>query len=321
MSSTFRASIADVEALVQAHGYTAGAVKPVPGGHFNESYYVRTVQGPDLVVRIAPPPDAGLLFYERGMMAQEPEIHDIVRRRTDLPVPEIVAFDNTHRHINRDAIIMERLPGRSLANTRLSREAMDGLMRDIGSALARLHRNCHARQYGYLGAHAPMNPADRWSDAFLDMWDRLMGDLEGCGVFLPEHADDARRAIEHNLHAFDYAGPARLLHMDIWTQNILVDQEGTLCGLIDWDRALWGDPEIEFAVLAYCGFDNEAFREGYGEWAETSTSSGTGTDVRMSFYHLYEVLKYPVIWTLRGGRGERIASYRDYGLSMIRELL
>lgn len=321
MSRSERASVSEIESLVQAHGYTAGAVKPVPGGHFNESYYVRTTAGPDLVVRIAPPEDAGLLFYERGMMAQEPEIHDIVRRRTNLPVPEIIAFDDTHRILDRDAIIMERLPGRSLAYTRLTREAMDSLMRDTGAALAQLHRNCHARQYGYLGAHAPMLPADRWSDAFMDMWDRLMGDLEGCGVFLPEDADDARRAIERNLEVFDYAGPARLLHMDIWTQNILVDDEGTLCGIIDWDRALWGDPGMEFAVLAYCGFDNEAFRQGYGGSPDESAQSGSGTEVRRRFYHLYEVLKYPVIWTLRGGRSNRIAEYRDYGLSVIKELL
>jgi aminoglycoside phosphotransferase (APT) family kinase protein len=321
MSTPHRASVSEIESLIQAHGYTAGAVKPVPGGHFNESYYVRTTAGPDLVVRIAPPGDAGLLFYERGMMAQEPEIHDIVRRRTDLPVPEIVAFDDTHRILDRDAIIMERLPGRSLAYTRLTREAMDSLMRDIGAALAQLHRSCHARQYGYLGAHAPMLPADRWSDAFMDMWDRLMGDLEGCGVFLPEHADEARRAIEHNLNAFDYAGPARLLHMDIWTQNILVDHEGTLCGIIDWDRALWGDPGMEFAVLAYCGFDNEAFWQGYGASPNDSARSWPEAAVRSRFYHLYEVLKYPVIWTLRGGRSNRIASYRDYGLSIIKELL
>lgn len=321
MSTPQRASISEIESLVQAHGYTAGAVKPVPGGHFNESYYVRTTAGPDLVVRIAPPGDAGLLFYERGMMAQEPEIHDIVRRRTNLPVPEIVSFDDTHRILDRDAIIMERLPGRSLAYTRLTREAMDSLMRDIGAALAQLHRTCHARQYGYLGAHAPMLPADRWSDAFMDMWDRLMGDLEGCGVFLPEHADDARRAIERNLNAFNYAGPARLLHMDIWTQNILVDHEGTLCGIIDWDRALWGDPGMEFAVLAYCGFDNEAFRQGYGASPNDSPPGEPDAEVRSRFYHLYEVLKYPVIWTLRGGRSNRIASYRDYGLSIIKELL
>lgn len=321
MSGGSRSPVSDIEALVHAHGYTAGAVKPVPGGHFNESYYVRTVEGPDLVVRIAPGTGTGFLFYERGMMAQEPEIHAIVRRRTKLPVPEVIAYDPSRTYVDREAVILERLPGRPLAYTRLSREAMDALMREVGSSLAELHRRCHARQFGYLGAHAPMVPADRWSDAFMDMWDRLMGDLEACGVFLPENADDARRAIERNIGAFDYTGDARLLHMDIWTQNILVDQEGTLCGIIDWDRALWGDPELEFAVLAYCGFDNPAFREGYGTLPSGHTGGEHEAEVRKRFYHLYEVLKYPVIWTLRGGRGSRISEHRDYGLSMIRGLL
>ncbi len=47
--------------------------------------------------------------------------------------------------------------------------------------------------------------------------------------------------------------------MDVWAQNILVDSMGNVSGLVDFDRALWGDPEIEFAVLNYCGISEPAF--------------------------------------------------------------
>ncbi|OUL36382.1 hypothetical protein BV372_08175 [Nostoc sp. T09] len=55
-----------------------------------------------------------------------------------------------------------------------------------------------------------------------------------------------------------------MLHMDVWFQNILVDSAGNVTGLVDFDRALWGDPEIEFAVLDYCGISEPAFWRGYG---------------------------------------------------------
>jgi aminoglycoside phosphotransferase (APT) family kinase protein len=79
--------------------------------------------------------------------------------------------------------------------------------------------------------------------------------------------------------------------MDVWAQNILVDDAGALTGLIDWDRALWGDPEIEFAVLDYCGISHSPFWEGYGAEREQSTDAG----IRQRFYLLYELQKYIVI--------------------------
>ena len=42
----------------------------------------------------------------------------------------------------------------------------------------------------------------------------------------------------------------------------LVDANNKVTGLIDWDRALYGDPEIEYAVLDVCGISKPAFWEG-----------------------------------------------------------
>jgi fructosamine-3-kinase len=87
--------------------------------------------------------------------------------------------------------------------------------------------------------------------------------------------------------------------------------------ILDWDRALWGDPGIEFAVLAYCGFDTRAFWKGYGE----VPAADPGTRTRQAFYHLYEVQKYLVIWSLRRkGRADDIRRYKSYCLEAIQDL-
>jgi fructosamine-3-kinase len=93
--------------------------------------------------------------------------------------------------------------------------------------------------------------------------------------------------------------------MDIWHQNILVDEDGRVTGLVDWDRALWGDPEIEFAVLDYCGVSEPAFWEGYGQARDESEEAR----IRQVFYLLYELQKYIVI---RHGRNNDPASARRY---------
>ena len=65
-----------------------------------------------LVLRIAPPDDRSrMLFYEHRMMRQEPGLHALLRERTDVPVPAILAHDFGHAEIDRDYLLMERLPG------------------------------------------------------------------------------------------------------------------------------------------------------------------------------------------------------------------
>ena len=76
--------------------------------------------------------------------------------------------------------------------------------------------------------------------------------------------------------------------MDIWAQNILTDHNGELTGIVDWDRGLWGDPEIEFSVIEYCGISKPAFWEGYGKIPKITKEY----QVRRLFYFLYEHQKY-----------------------------
>jgi len=76
-------------------------------------------------------------------------------------------------------------------------------------------------------------------------------------------------------------------------------------GLLDWDRALWGDPEIEFAVLDYCSISEAPFRGGYGCARDTSAEA----HVRNVVYLLCEMQKYIVI---RHGRSHDPAGARAY---------
>ena len=80
---------------------------------------------------------------------------------------------------------------------------------------------------------------------------------------------------------------------------------GTVTGLIDWDRALWGDPEIEYAVLDYCGISEPAFWEGYGQERDWSVEA----QVRQVFCLLYELQKYIVI---KDGRSHDPTSAHQY---------
>jgi hypothetical protein len=79
---------------------------------------------------------------------------------------------------------------------------------------------------------------------------------------------------------------------------------------------LWGDPEIEFAVLDDCGISEPAFWEGYGAGRDRSPEA----EVRRVFYLLYEVQKYIVIRRVRGDDPGRADAYRRHSLQLAQGL-
>jgi len=305
----------DISALRSAvaphFGGAAMEFEPIRTGRFNAGYYLSGGPG-EFVLRVAPPDDAGFLFYERRMMLQEPEVHQLVREETHVPVAEIVALDSSRRRLDRDFIIMRRLPGRSASELAPTRETLSRLHREVGRALAQIHRITRAR-HGYLGAHRPMKPQESWRKAFETMWNKLLVDCRRCGGYSREEAQLMSRALRRNLEIFDRPGPASLLHMDVWAQNILCDEDGRLTGLVDFDRALWGDPEIEFAVLDYCGLASPEFFAGYGRPRPDDPEAR----LRQVFYYLYEVQKYVVIERLRRRNPARADGYKRQAFTLL----
>ena len=295
--------------VLQAHGFEADSVERIPMGRFNDTFRARCRDGSSVVLRIAPPDDTPCLFYEKYMMAREPETHETVRRYTSLPVPEIYVYDDSRRLLTRPFLIMEYLRGRSLVGGR-------SLHREIGRLLAELHSRCTGTVFGYTGAYEPLEPQKDWASAFHLMWEALIGDIVRCGAYSDEDGRLALEALQTHRDCFTADFRPVLLHMDIWGQNVLEYGE-EISGIIDWDRALYGDPGMEYAVLEYCGFDNTHFWQGYGgapAWCRER-------EVRQLFYHLYEVQKYLFIWTVRRPMPTRVAPQREYCLKRLRGVI
>jgi len=291
-----------IEAMIASHHpWPVESFRRIPTGKYNTTYDValrsdgRSKAPREVILRIAPADGTGGTFYEIGMMAQEPEIHEIVRRETTIPVAEIYTHDTSRRIMDRDFLVMEKLPGLAVSDVpRLSTAFYDRVLEQVGRMLAQLHRITRDR-YGYLGAHRCMEPQADWPSAFGVMWNRLIDDIVGVGAYEKGDATLLRRLLDECMDAFDRPVAASLLHMDIWAQNILVDERGNVTGIVDWDRGLWGDPEIEFAVLDYCGISEPAFWQGYGRKRDQSREAR----LRGLFYYLYELQKYIVIHIVR----------------------
>ena len=284
-------------------------------GKFNETYFLEG-QGLEqsLVVRIAPRNDRKkMIFYEHQMMRQEPELHRLLREKTTAPVPEVLYFEKENELLGRDFIVMERIHAEPMNATE------PALIFEIGSKLRNVHETVRAapNYYGYLGEHRPMEPQPTWQDAFRVMWNALMDDIAHCQGASQSEIQSWRGKFDTHASCFDhFKEPACLLHMDVWAENILVNSDGKLAGLVDWDRALWGDPEIEFAVLDYCGISTPDFWNGYGN----PRGDDNEAEIRRVFYLLYEILKYIIIRIARNGNRAGAERFRKMAIPLLEQL-
>ncbi len=307
---------------------------PVRTGKHNRSYWVESDAG-RYVLRIAPPDDVPLdaqgksngktrfLFYERLMMRQEPALHELIRAKTNMPVAEIVGYDFSRTRIDRDYMLLRALPGTPLSEAHWMTNAhRQRALYQVGQHLRQLHAltapaYLNTSDYGYLGEYNPMEPQSTWVDAFHVMWNKLLDDVVACGSYTPDEANLFRDLFDHYRDLFDRPVTHSLLHMDVWSQNILVDVDGNVTGMVDFDRALWGDVEIEFAVLDYCGISEPPFWEGYGIPRDTSPEP----QIRRQFYLLYEVQKYMPISIWRRNDPASAERYKNACFSLAASLI
>ncbi|MHC4983565.1 MAG: phosphotransferase family protein [Planctomycetota bacterium] len=267
-------------------------VEPFGAGKFSETFAV-SGDGGEYVLRVAPPDSVLQLFYERRMMRQEPTIHARLLAETGAPVPPIAAYDFSRRLIDRDYLLMPKLPGEPLSRAGLSDDARRTALRQWGMYIAEIHGIAdEENRFGYLGEHNCMEPQPTWADAFAVMFRKELDDIVACGVYDEPQAGAAMKLLERNLRHFQHCDRSRLLHGDIWVTNLLVRPDGEVTGVLDFDRACWGDVEWDLAIAEYCGVTRPAFWAGYGRRVERHEGDAA---IRRMFYLLYEHQKYIVI--------------------------
>lgn len=264
------------------------------GGLYNELYLVETdgSSESEFVLRIAPADHVPKLFYEEKMMRSEPDIHKKVRAETSLPVPEIFQHDFSREVMDRDYLIMEKLPGRS------------GSFRheELGNYVRELHE-IRGGQFGY--PDRDLETQDTWRHTMIDYAKRIFGDCLECGAINRDEFNWFISVYHEHSDVFESSEPA-LLHLDLWSANILTEK-GEISAILDFDRGMYGDPELEFAVLDTYGYSTDTFFSGYG--AERPT--GRAAEIRQRLYYVYEIIKYAFIRLARGGSESTARRYVD----------
>lgn len=230
--------------LVAAQEYTQG--------WFNTIHRLELADGRQAVIKVSPPPALKVLRYEHNLLATEIQVLGLLAR-AGIPAPRVLAQAPGCSFFDHPYFIMEHVPGITLSARRQELEARQKATPDDPRPAARQQfwdQTC-GRLQARINQLQPASPAT-WPEAFGRMVGQLLDDAADAGIRLSFSPTALRDRL-------DQAGPAlarvrrpALVLWDLHDGNLLVNDPPAgpeaadrITGVLDCDRALWGDPLLE----------------------------------------------------------------------------
>jgi len=186
--------------------------------------------------------------------------------------------------------------------------------------MARLH-TVRGERFGYLNLDAGLS-APTWPEAFARMVGALLDDAARWGTALP--AGEVRGALLRHRGALAEVTTPLLVHMDLWPANLFVDPAtGELTGVIDPERAVWGDPLLDLVGADHMGRGpvSAPLLDGYAAAGGTFALGTPSGEVRLLLYRLHMSLVQLVEIAPRGFAGDWLAAHRATVVSNLRAAL
>lgn len=262
------------------------------GGLFNTTYFVDTAGCGPVVLRVGPVNRHLLMPFEHSLMEAEQRVYTLCRKK-EIPVSEVLAADTSKTILDRDFMIVRYIPGRPMSEVKLNPQDDARICREIGAAAAKMHsitNSCFGRIVDAENGKGFL----KWSDCLLHelkQWESVAGPA---GLFSEEEREHMRQLLKKAAPFLDEIRQPRLVHTDLWTGNILVRSDSgrpEFAAIIDADRAIWGDPELDFSSIQWT-YQKANFWEGYGKMLGQDRSSLIRRSVYTLLWALFDGYVY-----------------------------
>ncbi|MFB6843093.1 phosphotransferase [Streptomyces sp. NPDC056361] len=264
------------------------------GGLYNSARLVELADGRNLILKTAPPATAPALTHEQGLLGTEALFHRLAAP-TGARVPTVLHHEPAGPRAPSEWLLLTYLDGTTwdTARDRLTPADHTALRRSLGESLARV-ATVTGPAHGYPRPAVGLTAPD-WPAAFTAMLHAVLADAARFAVPLPAPAE-LLAALPGRFH--DRLAPVRrpaLVHFDAWEGNLVLGPtaDGTwhLTGLIDGERAFFGDPLAELVGLDPLGTaeDDPDLMAGYRS-VTPSLTLDTGARARLALYRIYLAL-------------------------------
>lgn len=237
-----------------------------------------------MILKIAPSDETDTLNYEQDIMSVEVTAMRLMKSKGTVPVPEVYAYDNSKEMISSEFFFMEKIVGQPYNEIKeeLSLQQRISIEEELGR-YSRLINEIPGERFGLFSA-STLVKGNSWREVFKHLIINLLEDARRLKAEMPIPLENVEAEIISRLHVMDVVTEPRLIHWDLWDGNVFV-REGRIVALIDWERALWGDPLMEY-YFRYIE-NSEHFCRGYGNSFDSPNECA-----RKKLYDLYIDLIY-----------------------------
>lgn len=213
----------------------------------------------------------------------------------DAPTPDLLGHDHSAADLP-PYTVMTFLPGDRRGNRfHEPHDLADAELRSAGETLARIHAS-DADVPSFRGLDGD------WPSVLHGIVARHIDQLEGYAF--QDLMPDLRAAVDRGLESVDAAPKTVLLHHDFRPSNLLF-RDGDVTGVVDWERAMHGDPlyDLVKAEMNVAGVHAapedvpDAFRDGYASVRDLDRDPARSRLYRLM--HTVEVLWAHPIWRER----------------------
>ena len=241
-------------------GVGVAKIQELTEGLCNVAYDISWEDGTNSILKVASPDRSHNTSNEVSLMKAEVRAMKIVKERSTVPVAEVLYYDTSHTLCDGDYFFMEKLPGENLMylNDSLPVNVRDGLQEELGKIAAELSRVQHDT-FGFLGE-------DEGYDSLYPFVRRLLANLISDAkrreIDICYDGETLLEGLERDKSCFELVEKPSLVHWDMWIGNVFV-KDRHVSGIIDWERAMWGEPFMDDRFRAHNR--ETAFLRGYGQ--------------------------------------------------------
>ena len=235
-------------------------IKELTEGMCNVTYDITFEDGSESILKIAAKDRRGNTSNEVNLMRAEINAMKLVAENGSFKVAKVQYYDTSNSVCDGNYFFMEKLKG---SNYFLVKDGMpEEQIAVIDTEIGRISRELSLIQnpeFGFLGE-------DKRYDSLFEfvkqMLVNLISDAQKRGIDIIYDEQYFLTQLENDKSAFKTIRNASLVHWDMWEGNVFV-KDGHVSGIIDWERALWGEPFMDDRFRMHNR--GKHFLEGFGQ--------------------------------------------------------
>lgn len=223
-------------------GKQVAAIKELTEGMCNVTYDIAFEDGSASILKIAAKDRQGNTSNEVNLMQAEINAMRLVKANCSFKVADIHYYDTSNTLCDGHYFFMEKLAGDNLifVKTDLTEETIAAIHTEIGQ-IAKELATVQNYEFGFLGEEKRYDSLY----AFVrQMLQNLISDAQRRGIDIAYDGQTLMDQLENDKPVFDAVRKASLVHWDMWEGNVFV-KDGHVSGIIDWERAMWGEPFMD----------------------------------------------------------------------------